>query len=200
MNFWLIIICSVGYLLLLFGIAYYVEKKYLKGKDLINNANIYALSLAVYCTAWTFFGSIGRATTNGIDFLYIYLGPSLLSPFIFIILRKIIRISKTLRITNLADFISTRYGKNISIGVLVTILCVIGIIPYIAIQLKAIFTSIDIILYGQNINNNVKGITYILILFGITIFVILFGTRNIDSTERHKGIVGAIAFESIIKL
>ena len=200
MNYWLIFIFSIAYLLILFGIASFVENKKKRKKNIINNAYIYALSLAVYCTAWTFFGSIGRATTTGIEFIYIYLGPSLLAPFVIIILKKIIRISKTQRITNLADFISTRYGKNITIGMLVTFLCVIGIIPYIAIQLKAIFTSIDIISSGNYLHNNFKNITTLFIILGLIFFVILFGTRNIDSTERHEGMVAAIAFESIIKI
>ena len=133
MNSFLIIVSSILYLLLLFGVGYYAEIRSAKQKSIINNPYIYALSLAVYCTAWTFYGSVGRATLTGIEYLYVYLGPTVMAPLFWILLRKIVRISKTHRITSIADFISTRYGKNISLGIVVTLLCVIGIIPYIAI-------------------------------------------------------------------
>jgi Na+/proline symporter/signal transduction histidine kinase len=198
-----VILSSVLYLLVLFGIGYYAEYRSEANKSIINNPYIYALSLAVYCTAWTFFGSVGRATTTGIEFLYIYLGPTLMAPLFWILLRKIIRISKTQRITSIADFISTRYGKNVSLGVVVTLLSVIGIIPYIAIQLKAISTSIDIVTSSTHEITNTFNVFsdntfYIAIL--LSAFVILFGTRSVDATEKHEGMVAAIAFESIIKI
>ena len=203
MSNYLVIICSVLYLLLLFGVGYYAEFRSSNKKSIINNPYIYALSLAVYCTAWTFFGSVGRATTTGIEFLYIYLGPTLMAPLFIIVLKKIIRISKTQRITSIADFISTRYGKNISLGIIVTLLCVIGIIPYIAIQLKAISSSIEIVTgspraIGSGINIFKDYTLYIAI--GLSVFVIFFGTRSVDATEKHEGMVAAVAFESIIKL
>ncbi len=203
MNNYLIIICSVLYLLLLFGVGYYAELRSSQQKSIINNPYIYALSLAVYCTAWTFFGSVGRATLTGIEFLYIYLGPTVMAPLFWMILRKIIRISKMHRITSIADFISTRYGKNISLGIIVTLLCVIGIIPYIALQLKAISSSIDIVTGN---NHSISSVYHIIrdstlyIAIGLSIFVIFFGTRNVDATEKHEGMVAAIAFESIIKI
>jgi Na+/proline symporter/nitrogen-specific signal transduction histidine kinase len=207
MNHWFILLCSLSYLLLLFGIATWVEKSTKRGLKLINNPYVYALSMAVYCTAWTFYGSVGRASVSGIEFLYIYLGPSLGAPLVFLMLRKIIRISKTHSITSIADFISTRYGKNISLGAIVTVLCITGIIPYIAIQLKAISESIKTISSiatneantmnsGAGINNTV---TFLLVI-GITVFIILFGTRKVDATEKHEGMMVAIAFESVIKL
>ena len=207
MNHWFILICSIGYLLLLFSIASWVEKYTNRGLKLINNPYVYALSMAVYCTAWTFYGSVGRASVSGIEFLYIYLGPSLGAPLVFLMLRKIIRISKTHSITSIADFISTRYGKNISLGAIVTILCITGIIPYIAIQLKAISDSIktitnivtkDVVMadHAAGLDNTV---TFLLVI-GITVFIILFGTRKVDATEKHEGMMVAIAFESVIKL
>ncbi len=207
MNHWFILICSLGYLLLLFGIANWVEKSTNRGLRLINNPYVYALSMAVYCTAWTFYGSVGRATVSGVEFLYIYLGPSLGAPLVFLMLRKIIRISKTHSITSIADFISTRYGKNISLGAIVTVLCITGIIPYIAIQLKAISDSIntitsittnDINLVNNGIGSN-NSVIFLLVI-GITVFIILFGTRKVDATEKHEGMMVAIAFESVIKL
>ena len=203
MNSYLIIVSSILYLLLLFGVGYYAEIRSAKQKSIINNPYIYALSLAVYCTAWTFYGSVGRATLTGIEYLYIYLGPTVMAPLFWILLRKIVRISKTHRITSIADFISTRYGKNISLGIVVTLLCVIGIIPYIAIQLKAISSSIDIVAGNNHINESAYHIlkdSTLYIAIGLSVFVIFFGTRSVDATEKHEGMVAAIAFESIIKI
>lgn len=201
MNHWFILICSISYLLLLFGIASWVEKSSNKALGFINNPYVYALSMAVYCTAWTFYGSVGRASVSGIEFLYIYLGPSLGAPLVFLMLRKIIRIAKTHSITSLADFISTRYGKNISLGAVVTILCITGIIPYIAIQFKSISESIKTITHiTTNTNTGLNNTTALLLVIGISLFIILFGTRKVDATEKHGGMMVAIAFESIIKL
>src|SRR5690606_3846471 len=100
-------------------------------------------SIAVYCTAWAFYGSIGRATENGLDFLAIYIGPTITAPLWFLLLRRIIRICKAQRITSIADFISSRYGKNTALGTLATVVCIIGLIPYIALQIKAIAVTFD---------------------------------------------------------
>jgi len=197
MSSYLIIISSVLYLLLLFAVGYYAEMRSSQKKSLINNPYIYALSLAVYCTAWTFYGSVGRATITGAEYLYNYLGPTVMAPLFWVVLRKIIRI------TSIADFISTRYGKNISLGIIVTLLCVIGIIPYIAIQLKAISSSIDVVAGNSHANNAVYHIlkdSTLYIAVGLSVFVIFFGTRSVDATEKHEGMVAAIAFESIIKI
>jgi len=145
MNSVVLILTSLLYLVFLFGVAYWAEQRSAKGKSIVNNPYIYALSLAVYCTAWTFYGSVGRAVTNGIEFISVYIGPSLMMPLWWIVLRKIIRICKVQRITSIADFISSRYGKNATLGVIVTIICILGILPYIAIQLKAISNSFLIV-------------------------------------------------------
>lgn len=195
----LIIFYSIGYLLLLFGIAFYVENKAKKGSRLFNNPYVYSLSLAVYCTAWTFYGSVGKVTASGVEFLYIYLGPTFGAPILMVVMRKIIRISKRFHITSIADFIATRFGKNISLGVMVASFSIIGVIPYIAIQLKAIHTSIKIVLNASG-NNQYVNFTNGIILIFLTIFIILFGTRKIDFREKHEGLVTAIAFESIVKL
>ncbi|MFM2359003.1 MAG: hypothetical protein RLY16_996 [Bacteroidota bacterium] len=191
------------YLSILFAVAWYAEKKLKQGKSLINNGYVYALSLAVYCTAWTYYGSVGRAATNGAEFIAIYLGPTIAAILFWPISRKIIRICKTQRINSIADLISTRYGKNFSIAVVVTILCVVGIIPYIALQIKAISTSIHV-LTGNT--SSVPSLTEFwkddtfYITIALSFFIILFGTRSVDATEKHEGLVAAIAFESIIKL
>lgn len=197
------IVCALLYLALLFGIAYYAEYKQKQGKSLINSGYVYALSLAVYCTAWTYYGSVGRATTNGIEFLSIYLGPTLAAILFWPVLQKIIRICKTHRINSIADLISIRYGKNFSIAILVTVLSVLGVIPYIALQLKAISSSIHIVTgnLGPEIglNNFFSDDTFYITLI-LSVFIILFGTRSIDASEKHEGLVAAVAFESIIKL
>ena len=140
-----VIFVSLCYIGLLFGIAYYGDKRADMGRSIISNPYIYALSLAVYCTAWTFYGSVGRAASAGPAFLTIYLGPTLMATLGWLVLKKIIRISKVHRITSIADFIGSRYGKSMTLGGVVTVIAVLGIIPYISLQLKAISTSFTLI-------------------------------------------------------
>lgn len=204
MNIWIVISSALTYFGVLFSIAYYSERKAEKGQSIVSNPYVYALSMAVFCTAWTFYGSVGRAASTGIGFLPIYLGPSLTAPLWLLILRKIIIISKRERITSIADFISARYGKSAKLGVLATIVAVVGIIPYISIQLKAIATSFEVLTQTHLINEVITETIfldtshYVTILLGI--FTILFGARHLEATERHEGLVAAIAFESIVKL
>src|SRR5919199_2017385 len=141
-----LILASFAYVGLLFAIAYYGDRRADMGRSIIANPYIYALSLAVYCTSWTFYGSVGRAATSGIGFLPIYLGPTLMAALWWYVLLKMIRISKANRITSIADFIGSRYGKSHLLGGLVTVIAVIGVVPYIALQLKAISTSFSIVL------------------------------------------------------
>lgn len=196
------IIClSLAYLLLLFIIANWAEHRSLIKRSLVNNPYVYALSLAVYCTAWTFYGSVGRAAETGVDFLSVYIGPTLVVPLWWIVFRKIIRICKVQRITNIADFISARYGKNRALGVIVTVLCLLGIIPYISIQLKAITSSFLILSSGTTaIKSSFWEDQSFYIALALIVFAILFGTRKLEANERHEGLVAAIAFESLIKL
>jgi Na+/proline symporter/nitrogen-specific signal transduction histidine kinase len=161
----------------------------------------------VYCTAWTFYGSVGRAATSGIGFLPIYLGPTLMAALWWYVMLKIIRISKQNRITSIADFIASRYGKSQMVGGLVTIIAVIGIIPYIALQLKAISNTFLIVLEYPEVAMPHKqsaplflGDNTFYIAMLLAAFTILFGTRHLDATERHEGLVAAIAFESLVKL
>ena len=136
-----ILFVSFGYVGLLFVIAYYGDKRADAGRSIISNPYIYALSLAVYCTAWTFYGSVGLASRSGLTFLTIYIGPTLMAMLGWLVFRKIIRISKVHRITSIADFIASRYGKSSTLGGIVTIIAVAGVIPYIAVQIKAISTT-----------------------------------------------------------
>ena len=141
-----IVLASFAYVALLFAIAYYGDRRADAGRSIIANPYIYALSLAVYCTSWTFYGSVGRAATSGVGFLPIYLGPTLMAALWWYVLLKIVRISKANRITSIADFVASRYGKSQMLGGLVTVIAVVGVVPYIALQLKAISTSFAIIL------------------------------------------------------
>ncbi len=201
MNVWLILSITLLYLTLLFVVAFIAERKQFLPEKW--SPFIYALSIGVYCTAWTFYGSIGRATVFGPDFLSIYVGPILLMPLCWGFYRKIIKISKVQKITSIADFISSRYGKNISVGALVAFVCIIGVIPYISLQIKAIADSFDLLsaasndAYNANIVQSWKPLLVTLVL---GFFIILFGTSKMDASEKHAGLVNAIAFESIVKL
>lgn len=201
MNKFFIAGCSISYLLLLFVIAYWVEQNRKKGKNILDKSWIYALSLAVYCTGWTYYGSVGRAVTNGPEFISIYLGPSIMCALFIPLLRKLLRICKTQRISSIADLISTRYGKNYTLGIIVTLCCFIGIIPYIALQLKAIASSFELMIHSGNGTNAAQWNDNTYIIAGIlSLFIIIFGTRSVDASERHEGLVAAIAFESLVKL
>ena len=207
LNATVIIIVAYLYLGLLFAIARYADNRADKGRSIIATPYVYALSVAVYCTSWTFFGSVGRAASTGVGFLPIYLGPTLTFVLGWMVLRKIIRISKNNRITSTADFIASRYGKSFELGALVSVIAVVGILPYISLQLKAISTSYSI-LSGYPVIVMPKDIAgtsflqdtefYVTVLMAA--FAILFGTRHIDASERHEGMVAAIAFESVVKL
>ena len=202
-----IVIASFAYLGLLFAIASWGDRRADQGRSIIANPYIYALSLAVYCTSWTFYGSVGRAATSGIGFLPIYLGPTLMAVLWGYVMLKILRISKQNRITSIADFVASRYGKSHMLGGLVTIIAVVGVIPYIALQLKAISNSFFIVLkYPEVVMPDKQGAPLFLgdntfyIAMLLAAFTILFGTRHLDATERHEGLVAAVAFESVIKL
>ncbi len=199
---------SFLYLGLLFAIAHYVDNRAGIRRLMSRNPYVYTLSIAVFCTSWTFYGSVGRAATTGLDFLPIYLGPTLVFvfwPFVWI---KIIRICKQHRITSIADFVSSRYGKRASIGGLVTVIAVIGTMPYISLQLKSIATSFRILVTSSG-GGRVPEIpadpiffmdTTLIVAIALALFAILFGTRHIDASEHHEGLVAAIAFESVVKL
>jgi Na+/proline symporter/signal transduction histidine kinase len=204
---WVIVACSIAYLGVLFAIAWFGDKRADQGRSIIANPYTYALSLAVYCTTWTFYGSVGRAASSGIGFLPIYLGPTLMLALWWFVMVKMIRISKTHRITSIADFVASRYGKSQLLGGLVTVIAVIGIVPYISLQLKAVSNSFSILLHYPDIvmptsvdNVPLLQDTTLYIALILAAFTILFGTRHLDATERHEGMVAAIAFESVVKL
>ncbi len=204
---WVILLVALIYVIMLFLIASWGDRRADAGRSIINSPYVYTLSIAVYCTTWTFYGSVGRAATSGIGFLPIYIGPTLMVLIWWFVLRKIIRICRLQRITSIADFVSSRYGKDPVLGGLVTVIAVLGIMPYISLQLKAVSTSFTVLLQYPEIampsdlgRVSVLGDTAFYVALLLAAFAILFGTRHIDATEHHEGMVAAVAFESIVKL
>ena len=196
---WLVGALSTLYVAVLFAVARFGDARADAGKSIIS-ANVYALSLAVYCTSWTFYGSVGRATSGGLSFLTIYLGPTLMLMCVGVIV-KMIRISKVHRITSIADFIASRYGKSQFLAGLVTVIAVIGVVPYIALQLKAVEASLDVLFEHSGSSVLPWWLDSTLLVAAVlALFAILFGTRHLDATERHEGMVAAVAFESVVKL
>jgi Na+/proline symporter/nitrogen-specific signal transduction histidine kinase len=200
---WVVLLVSIAYLAVLFAIAYVGDRRADQGRSIINTPYVYTLSIAVYCTAWTFYGSVGRAAATGLGFLPLYLGPTLMACLWWFVLRKMLRITKAYGITSIADFIASRYGKSVLLGGLVTVIAVVGIMPYLSLQLKAVSTSVTVLLgdpalppAGAPFWRDIA--LYVALL--LAAFSILFGTRHIDATEHHQGMVAAIAFESVIKL
>ncbi|MEL6611845.1 MAG: sensor histidine kinase [Bacteroidota bacterium] len=198
-----VVAASLLYLGLLFGLASLADRRADQGRSVVGRSSVYALSLAVYCTAWTFFGSVGRAATEGVSFLTIYLGPTLTLLLGASLLRKMVRISRYHRLTSIADFVASRYGKSQLLGGLVTVIAVAGTVPYIALQLKAVSGTFGV-LTGTSVPGTVdlplSSDTGFYAAVILAIFAILFGTRHLDATERHEGMVAAIAFESVVKL
>jgi Na+/proline symporter/signal transduction histidine kinase len=204
---WIVVVTSVAYLGLLFVVAFHGDRRADRGRSVISNGYVYALSMAVYATSWTFYGSVGRAASTGVGFLPIYLGPTVMAALWWLVLRKIIRISRRNRITSLADFVSSRYGKSSFLGGLVTVIAVVGIVPYIALQLKAISITFGILRGHSELTTAAAapGVpvlqdTALYTALLLAAFTIVFGTRHLDATERHEGMVAAIAFESLVKL
>lgn len=191
-----IIILTLLYLLALFIVAYWGRNH---GQAFIDRHShlFYGLGLAVYCTAWTFYGSIGRAATHGLDFLAVYLGPVAIMPIWWFIQKKMVRIASAQHLGSLSDFIAARYGKNWLLGLVVTVLVVMAITPYIALQIKAISSSANVMLIGDK----PSALDLDLASTGTLLaFTLLYGTRFAFDTDRRYGLVAAIVFESLIKV
>src|SRR5690606_38783908 len=151
------------------------------------------------------YGAVGTAARNGLEYLTIYLGPTVVFVGWWFIFRRLVRISHDQRITSIADLLSSRFGKSSTLGVLITVLAVIAIAPYIALQLKAITSSIEAVAGSSEFGRgSLEGWDDVGLAFGVAagmaVFTILFGTRNVDAKEQHHGVVAAIAFEAIVKL
>ena len=192
-----LILLILLYLGLLFFIAYRAERR--RGQFWINNPYVYSLSLAVYCTAWTYYGSIGVAANQGLEYMSVYIGPVIIIPLWIYINTKIVRISRVNKISSLADFISLRYGNGRSLGALVAVVCILAIIPYIGLQIKAISESFHQLSQTRPSDNIFfDTATYIVLL--IAIFSSYYGTRYVDASEKRLGIISAVATESILKI
>ena len=199
---WILMLVSLAYVALLFGIAYFGDSRPLYPTRPQLRPIVYSLALAVYCSSWTFYGAVGSAAQSSLSFLPIYLGPILLFVFGSGLLQRLIQVAKANNITSIADFISSRFGKSHALGALVTVIAVTAAVPYIALQFKAVALSVEILSGGQASQEHVPLLSdsafYVAIL--LALFAILFGTRRIDATEHHHGLMLAIAAESIMKL
>ena len=196
-----VIAIFILYMGVLFALAIWGSNRRRLGKSVVRNPLIYALSLAVYCSSWTFYGSVGLASHSGILFLAIYLGPTLVCVFLPQLVGRIIRLKTNLRITSIADFISARYEKSEPLAALVTILALLGSTPYVALQLKAVFASFAVITSRQGLESGWVGAHVGPVVVALMIiFTIIFGVRRLDPTERHEGMVMAVAAESMVKL
>jgi Na+/proline symporter/signal transduction histidine kinase len=198
-NWWALLLLSLGYVSLLFAIAHWGDKADPSRFSGAARATIYGLTLAVYCTSWTFYGAVGTAAESGWGYIPIYLGPMAVIFFGWGMIHRIVTVSKRQNLTSIADFIAARYGKARSLAVLVTILATIGSIPYIALQLKAVVAGFDIV-SNYAAAGAVENDTAFVFAAALAVFAILFGTRKIDVTEHHDGLMLAVAFESVVKL
>ncbi|WP_168771102.1 ATP-binding protein [Palleronia sediminis] len=188
----------LAYVALLFVVAFAAERMTAQGRgEWLTGPVIYTLSLSIYCTAWTFYGAVGYAVRSGLEFVTIYLGPTLVLIGWWAVLRKLVRVGRSQRITSIADLISSRYGKSTALGALVTILAVVATTPYIALQLQSVTLSFSVI---AGSDSDDPGSISLIVAIGLAVFTIVFGTRNLDVNERHSGIVTAIALEAVVKL
>jgi Na+/proline symporter/signal transduction histidine kinase len=199
---WAVIATAFIYLFALFAVASYGDRR--RGRQVTGRANIYAFSLAIYCTTWTFFGSVGLAASSGLAFLAIYAGPIIFMVLGFGLLSRIVRLSKEERITSVADFLGSRYGKSMQVAGVACVIAVIGTVPYIALQLKAISSSVSTLISHYSLmaeeQFTAQGEISILIAITLAAFTILFGTRHADATEHQDGLMLAVALESVVKL
>ena len=201
MQDWLLLLISLAYIGLLFAIAYLGDRHPRGWPGLAGKPAVYALSLAIYCTSWTFYGSVGRASTHGFDFILIYVGPVLVVTLGYPLLARMVALAKRHNITSIADFVGSRYGKSRAVAGLVTVISAIGVLPYIALQLKAISSTFDALSGGggTSVASKFPDSAFALAVM-LAIFTILFGIRAVQATEQHRGMMLAIAFESLVKL
>ncbi|MBM3530465.1 MAG: hybrid sensor histidine kinase/response regulator [Alphaproteobacteria bacterium] len=201
---WVVVAVALAYIGLLFVIASYGDRVRQLGRDGRSRLMIYPLCLAIYCTSWTFFGSVGLASRTGLDFLTIYIGPVLMICLGAPLVMRIVRLAKAQNITSIADFIAARYGKGQAVAATVALIAIVGCIPYIALQLKAVSASLGTILAHVATNTGTAqpllGDIALFVALSMAAFAVLFGTRHIDATEHQDGLMLAIAAESLVKL
>jgi len=197
-TFWVALL-GIAYLLVLFAIAYATDKARERGHSLVDNPWVYSVSLAVYCTSWTFYGSVGLAASTGLGFLPIYLGPTLIFLLGPSLLKQLVSFCRTEGVTSLPDLLEVLYGKGWTLGALATTVMVIGITPYIGLQLKAVGYTFDL-LTGRSAASGILGDASFWAALALSIFAGLFGARSLVASERHEGMVAAVVFESVVKL
>jgi Na+/proline symporter/signal transduction histidine kinase/CheY-like chemotaxis protein len=201
---WVVIAVALAYIGLLFLVASYGDRTRGLGRKGRARLLIYPLSLAIYCTSWTFFGSVGFASRTGFDFLTIYIGPALMIGLCGPLLMRVVRLAKAQNITSIADFIAARYGKGQAVAATVALIAIVGSIPYIALQLKAVSSSLETILAhittAADVTRPLLGDIALFVALSMATFAVLFGTRHIDATEHQDGLMLAVAAESIVKL
>ena len=198
----LALVCA-SYAALLFLVAFVAERAAKRGHARwLNSPIVYTLSLSIYCTAWTFYGAVGFAARSGLEYLTIYIGPTLVMIGWWWVLRKLVRVGRAQRITSIADLISNRFGKSNTLGVLITLMAVAGTTPYIALQLQSVTLSFSAFAAsGPRVGGlDSSEATAFWVAMGLALFTVLFGTRNLDVNERHHGVVMAIALEAVVKL
>ncbi|WP_065752981.1 PAS domain-containing hybrid sensor histidine kinase/response regulator [Bradyrhizobium paxllaeri] len=198
---WGVIAAAFAYIGLLFVVASYGDRLSPAQRGRAGML-IYPLSLAIYCTSWTFFGSVGFATRTSVDFLAIYVGPILMIGLCTPLLRRVIQLAKSQNITSIADFIAARYGKSQAVAGTVAMIAIVGSVPYIALQLKAVASSLETILSEDKLLSSIPiiGDIALVVTLAMAAFAVLFGTRQTDATEHQHGLMLAIATESIVKL
>src|SRR5690349_2576660 len=198
---WGVIAAAFSYIGLLFFVAHYGDRLSPAQRGRVS-PYVYPLSLAIYCTSWTFFGSVGFATRTSVDFLAIYIGPVLMIGLFTHLLRRVIQLAKSQYITSIADFIAARYGKSQAVAATVAGIAIVGSVPYIALQLKAVASSLETILSEDKLFSSVPiiGDIALVVTLAMAVFAVLFGTRQADATEHQHGLMLAVATESIVKL
>ena len=199
----LLIAVCLFYVTFLFAVAFAAERAAARGRgNWLRSPLVYTLSLSIYCTAWTFYGAVGYAARSGMEFVTIYLGPSLVMIGWWWVLRKLVRVGRTQRVTSVADLISSRYGKSNVLAIIVTVMAVVGVTPYIALQLQSVTLSLSI--FADPTGATDGGMNLLSagfwVALGLALFTVLFGTRNLNANERHDGVVIAIAVEAVVKL
>lgn len=197
-TFWVALL-GIGYLLLLFAIAYATDKARESGHSLVDNPWVYSVSLAVYCTSWTFYGSVGLAASTGLGFLPIYLGPTLIFLLGPSLLKRLVSFCRAEGVTSLPDLLEVLYGKGWGLGALATTMMLVGITPYIGLQLKAVGYTFDL-LTGRSAASGIFGDASFWAALALSVFAGLFGARSLVASERHEGMVAAVVFESAVKL
>ncbi|MFC0267742.1 hybrid sensor histidine kinase/response regulator [Kushneria aurantia] len=198
---WLLVTIALFYIATLFAIAWRGDRRARRLGPARRRPMVYSLALAVYCTSWTFYGSVGQVSQSGLQYLSIFLGPVLAFLLFWPVLAKMIRVAKHQNVTSIADFIASRYGKNQALAALASLVALLGTLPYLALQLKAMAAGFTVMTADNDVvRSPLWGDTAFYVAALMALFAILFGTRHTDATEHHEGLIQAIAFESVVKL